>query len=76
MRAQPLIQMQDLVRALITSLFVGPTLILINQGNALFGEEHFQFLPALLTFFVPFLVSFSSSVLSRRSADASDKRQD
>jgi hypothetical protein len=71
MPADPLFRMQDVVRALLTSLIVGPTLIVINQGNALFGDEVFRVLPAALTFLVPFLVSFSSSVLSRRSANTS-----
>ena len=58
---------QDLVRALITALIVGPTLIAINQGGALFGDADLRILPAALTFLVPFIVSISSSVLSRKN---------
>ena len=53
-------------RALTIALVVGPILVLINQGDLLFGGDASQFswVKAVLTFVVPYLVSTLSSLLS------------
>lgn len=38
------------------ALLVGSVLIVINQFNAIFGDEAFRWLPAFLTYLVPFSV--------------------
>ncbi len=56
-------------RAIITMFIVGPILILINQKGALFGDEAFNWVNAILTFIVPFSVSFVSSYLTGREQE-------
>jgi hypothetical protein len=46
------------------ALFVGSVLLVINQYDALFGDQHIRWLPALLTYCVPFTVF----LLGKRSA--------
>jgi hypothetical protein len=45
-----------LLKATKVALVVGTVLLIINQYGALFGEEEFRWLPALLTYCVPFVV--------------------
>ncbi len=42
--------------ALQVALLVGSVLLLINQYDALFGDQPLRWLPALLTYCVPFCV--------------------
>jgi methyl-accepting chemotaxis protein len=53
-------------RALTIAFIAGPTLTIINQWSALFGESTFSWKKAILTFLVPFLVSSISSALTGR----------
>lgn len=54
-----------LYRSLAVACVVGPTLILINQFDALFGAGRFAWGPALLTMTVPFCVSAFSGLQTR-----------
>ena len=56
-------------RASITAILVGPTLIWINQ-SASWAEEGLQWGPALLSVFVPFLVSAVTCLLTERDKTA------
>lgn len=38
------------------ALVVGSILLLINQFDALFGDQSMRWIPAILTYFVPFTV--------------------
>lgn len=51
-------------RSVIIAIIVGTLLNLINQSGALLGDEPIKWLPALLTYSVPFLVSFISGWLA------------
>lgn len=51
---------------MVIASIVGPVLILINQGDAVFGAAEFNVLKALLTVCVPFCVSVVSSLLAAR----------
>jgi len=53
-------------RALLTSVIVAPVLTLINQYDAVIGHGHINWVKATLTFITPFVVSVSSSLLTRR----------
>jgi methyl-accepting chemotaxis protein len=53
-------------RAVVTALIVGPLLTLINQYDAIAGEDVFSWLQAGLTFLVPFAVSLVTSLLIAR----------
>jgi len=48
--------------ALKVALVVGSLLVLINQYDAFFGEQHFRWLPAVLTYCVPFTVFLAGRV--------------
>lgn len=58
------------MRAVRTSLFVGVVLVAINQGDTLLdgGSAALSWPKLVLTFLVPYAVSTSSSVASRREA--------
>ncbi|MAZ87409.1 MAG: dihydrolipoamide dehydrogenase [Cellvibrionaceae bacterium] len=45
-----------LLKASKTAIVVGSTRLLINQFDALFYDAPFRFVPALLTYCVPFVV--------------------
>ncbi|AFT67514.1 MULTISPECIES: nitrate/nitrite transporter NrtS [Gammaproteobacteria] len=54
-------QLQELVRnhgfkAAKVALIVGTILLIINQFNAIFADQPFRWLPAALTYIVPFFV--------------------
>jgi methyl-accepting chemotaxis protein len=43
-------------KALAVAILVGTVLLVINQYDALFGNEPIRMIPAILTYFVPFIV--------------------
>lgn len=49
-------------RAICIASVVGPTLVLINQGDLLFGEGTLNYAKAALTALVPFCVSMFSAM--------------
>jgi len=53
--------------ALKVALVVGSVLILINQYDAIFGEQSFRWLAALLTYCVPFIVFMAGRVSGNSS---------
>jgi len=58
---------KTLSQALKVALFVGSVLVVINQYEALFGDQVFQWLPALLTYCVPFCVFLAGQISARRT---------
>ena len=58
-------------RAATVAAVVAPILILINQGDALFGDASFHLGKALLTAVVPYMVATAGAV-SALSADSTD----
>ena len=48
--------------AIKVALLVGSVLILINQFDAIFGEQSFRWLPVILTYCVPFSVFLAGRV--------------
>jgi len=58
-----------LLPALSIALLVGSVLVVINQYDAVFGDQHFRWLPALLTYCVPFVVFLTG----RASGNRTDK---
>ncbi len=69
-RARPVV-----VRAAKTSALVGAILVGINQGDVLVdgGLAALSWPKVVLTFFVPYAVSTSSSVATRREQDAGER---
>ena len=57
-----------LKQALKVAIVVGTLLLLINQFDALFGEAKLRWLPAILTYCVPFFV-FIAGQLSQAGGD-------
>ena len=43
-------------KALAVAILVGTVLLVINQYDALLGNEPIRMIPAILTYFVPFIV--------------------
>ena len=58
---------KTLIKALKVALLVGSVLIVINQYEALFGGQDFRWLPALLTYCVPFCVFLAGQRSGRRT---------
>lgn len=56
--------MKIYIKAAKVAAVVGSVLLVINQFNALFGDEPIRWLPAMLTYCVPFVVF----LLGQRSA--------
>lgn len=54
-----------LLKALAVSSVVGTVLLLINQFDAIFGENQLRIIPALLTYCVPFIVFIVGYVSNR-----------
>jgi methyl-accepting chemotaxis protein len=54
-----------MTKALKVSVLVGSILVLINQFDAIFGDEAIRWFPAVLTYCVPFVV-FMAGQLSNR----------
>ena len=52
------------LKALAVAILVGTILLVINQYDALFGDEALRVIPAILTYFVPFVV-FLCGLLSK-----------
>jgi len=62
-------------RSFFVALVVGTILNLINQGDALFGHGHLNFVKLILTFAVPYCVATYGAVSYRmRVADPSNTR--
>src|ERR1700704_1304796 len=57
-------------RSLLVAIVVGTVLNLINQGDALFGQGHFDPVKAALTFAVPYCVATYGAVSYRLKMDA------
>lgn len=55
-------------RAVIVAAIVGPILTLINQWEAVTGQAPLVIWKILLTFIVPFLVSYFSSRMAHRDS--------
>jgi len=53
------------------ALVVGTILLLINQHDALFGHQEIQWLPAVLTYCVPFCVFMLGKLSSERDCQKS-----
>jgi len=45
-----------IIKAFMVAVVVGSILLIINQFNALFGQENIRLIPAILTYCVPFMV--------------------
>jgi len=58
---------KTLIKALKVALLVGSVLIVINQYEALFGDQEFRWLPALLTYCVPFCVFLAGQISCQRT---------
>ena len=56
------------MKALSVALLVGSILLVINQYEALFGDHVFRWLPALLTYCVPFCVFLAGQLSGRRTS--------
>ena len=54
-------------RSLVVAVIVGTVLNLINQGDALFGEQHINLTKIILTFAVPYCVATYGAVSYRLS---------
>lgn len=59
---------QHMFSAMRVALIVGSVLLLINQFDAVLGDEHLRVLPAVLTYCVPFCVF----LLGKRSCKCDD----
>ncbi len=66
-----MIDRRSVLRALVTSCVVGPVLTVVNQWPWLSADAQFSILPAVLTFAVPFCVSFATSVITARASGGS-----
>jgi hypothetical protein len=55
------------LRSVYVALVVGTILNLINQGEALFGPAHINWIKIVLTYFVPYAVSTYGAVAYRLS---------
>jgi len=53
------------LKAFVVAIIVGSILLCINQFDALFGQSNIRFIPAILTYCVPFIVF----VLGNRSSN-------
>jgi len=45
-----------IIKAFMVAVVVGSILLIINQFDALFGQENIRLIPAILTYCVPFMV--------------------
>jgi hypothetical protein len=60
-------------RSLYVALIVGTMLNLINQGDALLGAVSFDWLKAMLTYFVPYAVCTYGAISHQLRLHAADK---
>jgi len=58
---------KTLFTALKVAVLVGSVLVVINQYEALFGDQIFRWLPALLTYCVPFCVFLAGQISGQRT---------
>ena len=56
------------IKALSVASIVGSMLLVINQFDALFGNESLRVIPALLTYFVPFVVFIWGNISSKKNS--------
>ena len=54
------------LKALAVAVLVGTVLLVINQYDALFGDEPIRVIPAILTYIVPFIVFLSGNLSKSR----------
>jgi hypothetical protein len=54
------------LKALTVAVLVGTILLVINQYDALFGNEPIRLIPAVLTYIVPFIVFLSGNLSKSR----------
>ena len=54
------------LKALAVAILVGTILLVINQYDALFGNEPMRVIPAILTYIVPFVVFLSGHLSKSR----------
>ena len=54
------------LKGLAVAVLVGTILLVINQYDALFGNEPLRMLPAVLTYIVPFIVFLSGNLSKSR----------
>ncbi len=57
-----------LLKAIRVALVVGTILLVINQYAALFGDEPLRWLPAILTYCVPFVVFLAGQLSGQRDS--------
>lgn len=55
-----------LLKAIRVALIVGTILLVINQYEALFGDGTLRWLPAILTYCVPFVVFLAGQLSGQR----------
>jgi len=67
MKGEVTMLIKTLSKALKVALLVGSVLVVINQYDALFGDQIFRWLPALLTYCVPFCVFLAGQLSGRRT---------
>jgi len=67
MKGEVTMLIKTLSKALKVALLVGSVLVVINQYEALFGDQVFRWLPALLTYCVPFCVFLAGQLSGRRT---------
>jgi methyl-accepting chemotaxis protein len=54
------------LKALAVAALVGTILLVINQYDALFGNEPIRLIPAVLTYIVPFIVFLTGNLSKSR----------
>jgi hypothetical protein len=54
------------LKALAVAALVGTILLVINQYDALFGNEPIRWIPAVLTYIVPFIVFLTGNLSKSR----------
>jgi methyl-accepting chemotaxis protein len=54
------------LKALAVAALVGTILLVINQYDALFGNEPIRIIPAVLTYIVPFIVFLAGNLSKSR----------
>lgn len=58
-----------LLSAAKVAMIVGSLLLLINQYHALFGSESIRWVPAILTYCVPFTVFIAGQISAKKPAN-------
>ncbi len=60
------------IKAFIVAVIVASLLLIINQFDALFGQVNIRFIPAILTYSVPFMVFYLVIVTIKKIQKASN----